>query len=401
METVSVDKLSKNKSMSGRNRGQKIIDHWMQNSRNETLSSSEIISSLDEFFRMGDLLYEMSSIAKIGVWELDAITNKLKWSTVVYDIHEIERGQNLVVEEAIDFYIPEHREIIENAVKESIESAVPYDLELKIVTGKSNEKWVRTIGKPIFIDGQLAKIQGLFQDIDDYKSAADNLKKVNKELESFSYSVSHDLRAPLRSINGFAEALYSANQSQLNDSSLQYLERILANSKRMETLIDDLLEFSRFSKKTVQFVSVDTNSVLAEIVNNYFIDHKSIINCEPLPNIVGDQDMLEQVFTNILSNAIKYSSKEVKPQIRISGEETTNHILISFTDNGTGFDMKYAHKLFKVFQRLHLDSDFEGTGVGLAICNKIMNKHDGEIIPNGALGKGSTFTLKFRKIPTN
>lgn len=224
-----------------------------------------------------------------------------------------------------------------------------------------------------------------------------DLKRVNEELESFSYSVSHDLRAPLRAINGFAEALSQDYGDQLDDEANRFLGRISANSLKMGQLIDDLLEFSRMNRKKTKFQQVNLEVIISKIIKELFPESSKFINLGKLPTIIGDSEMLEQVFINLISNAIKYSSKEKRQKIEISSKENAGEFIISIQDNGVGFDEQYENKLFKVFQRLHGDADFEGTGVGLALCNKIIKVHHGEIWAESVINEGSIFHVKFKK----
>ncbi|MEP5613458.1 MAG: ATP-binding protein [Cyclobacteriaceae bacterium] len=378
-------------------------------------SPDEVKISEEKLSHLKDLLHEMSDITMLGSWEVDIKSNKASWSDMVYDIHEVERGIEIKVEDGINYYHPDHREIISKAVKDAIAKNEGWDLELIIITKSNKEKWVRAIGQPVVVKGKLKKLRGLFQDIDQKKrnelkleetsknleqlveDRTSELRKANQELESFSYSVSHDLRAPLRAINGFAEALNQDCKDQLDDQASQFLERITANSTKMGQLIDDLLEFSRMNRKETNFREIDLQSMITKTVKEIFPDASKSIKINKLPTIVGDKEMLEQVFTNLLSNAVKYSSKVAKPAITVSAEENLNHHILTVADNGVGFDMQYADKLFGVFERLHRDSEFEGTGVGLALCQKIINAHQGEIWAESKLGEGSSFHLKLKK----
>ncbi len=218
------------------------------------------------------------------------------------------------------------------------------------------------------------------------------LEKVNQELESFTYSVSHDLRAPLRAISGFASALEEEVENLEPDTKL-YLERIIFNTSKMGTLIDDLLTFSRLTRKQKEQEAVSTQDLVKEIIrtNDDYVDTK--IEIGDLPDVVGDKSMLEVVFTNLISNAVKYSSKNPEQLVSISGENKGPQAKIIIEDNGVGFDMKYADKLFGVFQRLHTNTEFSGTGIGLALCKKIIDRHQGTIQLESELNKGTRVIL--------
>lgn len=360
-------------------------------------------------------LERISKMARIGNWELDLSTNRVTWSSMVYEIHEMAQGMQIELDRALDYYHPDSRGIISEAVEKCIKEGQPWDLELRIITVLGNKRWVRAIGAPIQNGDKIIKLAGLFQDIDERKRAQIKvqnsekelikkveertklLKRANEELEAFSYSVSHDLRAPLRAINGYSEALMEDNKGEFNESALKYLNRISSNSQKMGALIDDLLEFSRMNRKQTSFVEVDMNQQINQLIQNYFIGSKEIIEVDELPKAYGDRELLDQVFMNLISNAIKYSSKEEEPKIRISAVEEGNHVILAINDNGVGFNMNYADKLFQVFQRLHSDSEFEGTGIGLALCERIISMHGGEIWAESEEGVGSTFYVKLKK----
>jgi PAS domain S-box-containing protein len=232
--------------------------------------------------------------------------------------------------------------------------------------------------------------EGLEQKVID---RTEQLEVANKELEAFSYSVSHDLRAPLRAINGFAKIL-GENCSNFSDSEGKRLfNRIEENAKKMGLLIDDLLEFSRLGRKEIHKLPMQmtelAEAALLEI--NTTVNHNAAVKIHQLHPANADRAMIKQVMINLLSNAIKYSSKTKKPSIEFKSYLEKNEIIYSVSDNGAGFNNQFAHKLFGVFQRLHLEADFEGTGVGLALVKRIINKHGGRVWAAGELNKGATF----------
>jgi len=200
------------------------------------------------------------------------------------------------------------------------------------------------------------------------------LEAVNKELESFSYSVSHDLRAPLRAINGFTQVLIEDYLDKLDDEGKAVMDEIIVNSKKMGQLIDNLLEFSHIGKLNVSLVDVAIGELLDAVIADLKPqepDRKIKITLNELQNVKGDQNMLKQVFINLISNAFKYTGKKKEAVIEIGSYRENNWCTYYVKDNGAGFDMKYYDKLFGVFQRLHSTNEFEGTGVGLAIIHRI------------------------------
>jgi light-regulated signal transduction histidine kinase (bacteriophytochrome) len=211
--------------------------------------------------------------------------------------------------------------------------------------------------------------------------------------------VSHDLRAPLRAINGYAEILKEDYSSKLNDEGNWVIECIKYNATKMGALIDDLLTFSRLGKKELQKTKINMNELVegALIDIDKILTHNAKIKIGKLHKVNADYGLLHQVVFNLISNAIKYSSKKEEPVIEISSVEKSNEITFSIKDNGAGFDMKYVDKLFGVFQRLHSQEEFEGTGVGLAIVQRIVAKHGGRVWAKGKVDTGATFSFTLTK----
>lgn len=234
----------------------------------------------------------------------------------------------------------------------------------------------------------------LMSQAEQLERSMEKVSEANKELESFSYSVSHDLRAPLRSINGFADMVVKSYSDKLDEEGVRMLNIIKDSAIKMGDLIDDLLEFSRMSrielvKKEIAFGELA--ETVAEELTQTEPEKKKYITIKELPSAYGDKAMLKQVLTNLVSNAIKYSGKVEKPEIEIGALNEDNRTVFYVKDNGAGFDMEYAQKLFGVFQRLHSTKDFEGTGVGLALSHRIISRHGGEIWAKAEVDKGATF----------
>jgi len=219
------------------------------------------------------------------------------------------------------------------------------------------------------------------------------LEAANKELEAFSYSVSHDLRAPLRAVNGYAKMLEEDYSSVFDSEGRRLLGVVQENATKMGVLIDDLLSFSRLGKKEISksFINMTelTEEALADINKN--TTHKAEVIIHPLHRVAADRALLNQVMANLLSNAIKYSTNTEMPVVEVKSYKQNNNIVFTVSDNGAGFDNKYVNKLFGVFQRLHSSEEFEGTGVGLALIKRIITKHGGEVWASGEVNKGAIF----------
>ncbi|HLG01993.1 MAG TPA: ATP-binding protein [Bacteroidia bacterium] len=232
-----------------------------------------------------------------------------------------------------------------------------------------------------------------FKDVTQQKNSADALQQLNKELEAFSYSVSHDLRAPLRAISGYANMLDEDYASQLDEEGKRLLGVIRYNAEKMGKLIDDLLAFSRLGRKELDRAEENMNELVEGVLIDLYKTEKSrpTIKTGNLHKAKVDYGLMHQVMFNLLSNAVKYSSKKENPLVEIYSEKKDHEIIYTVRDNGVGFDMKYAGKLFGVFQRLHSSEMFEGTGVGLAIVQRIIHKHRGRIWAEAKPGQGAAF----------
>ena len=227
-------------------------------------------------------------------------------------------------------------------------------------------------------------------------------KQINHELESFTYSVSHDLRAPLRSIRGFTEVLKEEYAAKLDEEGNRLLRIVMNNASRMGQLIDDLLDFSRLGRRELSYSDVNVQMLVEEVIQELTAHDKKVIQWDVriLESARGDLRMLKQVWINLISNAIKYSRKVAQPRIDIGCKQLRGNLVYYVKDNGVGFDMKYSDKLFKVFQRLHSHQEFEGTGVGLALVHRIVTKHRGEIWAESKVNEGTTFYFYTKSLTT-
>jgi light-regulated signal transduction histidine kinase (bacteriophytochrome) len=227
------------------------------------------------------------------------------------------------------------------------------------------------------------------------------LTALNKELEAFSYSVSHDLSAPLRNISGFAQLLQKRVDGLPDEKSARYLTTITEETQRMGVLIDCLLDFSKLNRTQLQRIPVNLNRLVAEVQQESVLDTqgRSIEwQVEPLPEVLGDWHLLKQVFANLLSNAIKYTRTQAHARITIGCEAgNPEEVVVFVKDNGVGFNMKHATKLFGVFQRLHSMKEFEGTGIGLANVQRIVHRHGGRVWAEAAENQGAAFFFTLPK----
>jgi PAS domain S-box-containing protein len=236
------------------------------------------------------------------------------------------------------------------------------------------------------------EIQGLNQEL--AKRSAD-LESINKELEAFAYSISHDLRAPLRHMAGYTELLQKKASSVVDEKSNRYMAMILESAKRMGNLIDDLLAFSRIGRAETQKTLVSLAQLVKEALAEVRQDAEGrdiAWKISSLPDFYGDRSMLRVVLVNLIANAVKFTRTRLRAEIEIGcADGNTDQLIIFVRDNGVGFDMRYVHKLFGVFQRLHPSDEFEGTGIGLATVQRIINRHGGKVWAEGSVDSGATF----------
>lgn len=274
-----------------------------------------------------------------------------------------------------------------------------FPLELKISALKEKDKY-------IFI-GFIRDISLRKQNEEEIRKLTEHLEKniaelenANKELESFSYTVAHHLRAPLRAINGFTQILKKRYATQMDDEGKRLMSVVTSSSIKLGRLIDALLEFSRFGKKEIERMPVDTSAlvgaVLEELDPPSWNPRAKIILKELLP-VMADSILLERVLANLITNALKFSRIKPAPVVEIGSFAKENEIVFYVKDNGVGFDMQYYEKLFKVFQTVHSPEEYEGTGIGLAMVQKIISRHGGKVWAEGKVNEGATFYFSLPK----
>ena len=237
-------------------------------------------------------------------------------------------------------------------------------------------------------------VSAAIRDITERKRIEMELMAVNKELEAFTYSAAHDLRAPLRHLNGFASFLHESWYERMDEDGRHFLDKIVSSSKNMAALLDDLLNFSRLSRAPLEKRKVSLEKLVEKVRGDLQTEKEcSRVTWEikNLPEIDGDASLLHQVLVNLISNAVKYSRKAAKPHVVVGSKNENDQLVVFVRDNGDGFDMQYAEKLFQVFQRLHRNDEFEGTGIGLAIVRRVVERHGGRVWAEGIRGQGATF----------
>lgn len=259
------------------------------------------------------------------------------------------------------------------------------------------------LGKPIKgDDGEVLQWVGTNLDLRQLKETSswrrrnEELERINQELEQFAYVASHDLREPLNKVIAFGEQLKEKTGATLDEKSAQYLQIMLSAASRMGTLIDDLLAFARVGKETQPSQDVNLNVVVEEVweaLLTTVTETQAKLTVEKLPTVRGNPTWMRQVFQNLLSNSLKFRSPDKAPEIRIWAEPLNGKVLLHTQDNGIGFDPKYQEQIFDGFTRLHTRFEYPGTGIGLALCRRLLRRYGGSIKATGIKGEGATFTI--------
>jgi PAS domain S-box-containing protein len=339
----------------------------------------------------------------------------VRMNRMVEDTMGVSAGQ-MVGKTAYDLLEPDEADLTRKTDHEALTSGKLIDIIERNVFTKSGVRVLNTKKVPIYAEsGEVQYLLAISTDITASKlseqairelnaqleAKANQLQSMNKELESFSYSVSHDLRAPLRAIDGFAEIIQEDYAAKLDDEARRYLAVIRDNSRRMGLLIDDLLEFSRLGRQAVSNIELNVEQLVREVVEEVLHAESQGAAGKPMPRVdigvlpavCGDRALLRQVWTNLISNAVKYSSKSPFPHIQIGGSAGEEENQYFVRDNGVGFSMAYVEKLFGVFQRLHRADEYPGTGVGLAIVHRVVTRHGGRVWAQGKINDGATFSF--------
>jgi signal transduction histidine kinase len=256
--------------------------------------------------------------------------------------------------------------------------------------------WLSVSGRPLEeMEGQLSRGGVLIlKDITDRKRIEEEMKRSHDELQQFAYVAAHDLQEPLRTVVSYLDLLNERYHDKLDQKGEKYITNAVSGAKRMQTLISDLLSYSRVATKSQSMTPVDCGQLLVSILEDLratVSGSQATIECGDLPVVIADQAQLSHVFQNLISNAIKYRSGP--PIIKIAATRVDSDWLFTVHDNGIGFEMQYAERIFLIFQRLHGRTEYEGTGIGLAICRRIIARHGGRIWAESIPEKGSTFSF--------
>jgi PAS domain S-box-containing protein len=365
-------------------------------------------------------LNEAQRLAKLGSWELDLSTSALAWSDEIFRIFEIDPERFGASYEAfLDAIHPEDREMVNTAYTTSVEARQPYAIVHRLLMTDGRIKFVQEHCETSYdpVTGRPVRSTGTVQDITALKQAEAAIQQLNveleqrvrertvrleaarKELEAFAYSVSHDLKAPLRAIDGYSRLLMDDYADRLDPEGRGFLDNVCAATARMNQLIDDLLAYSRLEHRTPQAEPLNpralVEALLAERADEVRTGGVAVTVAIPFNSVPADRDGLALALRNLLDNALKFSRLAPHPAIEVGGRDAGTSRLLWVRDNGIGFDMKFSDRVFDMFQRLHRAEDYPGTGIGLAIVRKAMERMGGRVWAESEPGRGTIVYLEF------
>jgi PAS domain S-box-containing protein len=348
------------------------------------------------------ILAKAEQMAHLGSWEWDVETDIFTMSEGWQQVHGCDSRQ-LPSEKLLPIAHPDDRARIEQALDQALEGQQPYVIEHRIIRQDDGE--VRTIqayGEVVRdAHGDPIKMYGAAQDITERKRAeeelgryAAELKRSNEELEQFAYVISHDLHEPARMVNIYLDLLENRYQGQLDERADMFIDYAADSAERMQEMINALLDLSRVGTRGETLVPTDVEGVLERTLRSlgWAIEEANAeVTHDPLPTVLADQAQLAQVFQNLVANGIKFCKEDVPPHVHVSAEQENDEWVFSVADNGIGIDPEQTERLFQIFQRLHTREEYEGTGMGLALCKRIVERHGGRIWVESKPGEGSTF----------
>ncbi len=343
----------------------------------------------------------------IGTWDWDVENDVLIWGQRTRTMFGVEQDRNITHKLFLSFLHRDDRQMVEKAIAECIQKGEKYDIEYRVIRPDGSIRWIYSKGHGIFDEhGKCLRMTGVTLDITESKQKIEllehlnnELKRSNDELEQFAYIVSHDLREPLRAISGFMGLLKEKYKNHLDAKANEYINYATQGVIRMDELLACLLDYSRVSTRAQVLTQVSAKESLNAAIANL---HRSIaesnaaVTFDELPTVKADGRQLTQLFQNLIQNAIKFKSDE-KPQIRIGCRKQDNKWLFWVKDNGIGMDKQHFDRIFNIFHRLDRSGKYSGSGIGLSICKKIVERHGGHIWVESERGKGSTFYFIIRQ----
>ena len=341
--------------------------------------------------------------AHMGTWYLDVINKKGYFDNQVCSLLGMDpikfTGDE---EEFFEVLHPDDVAATKAALSRTIEQDVPYECEYRVVWPDGSIHYISArgmlvhdaAGRPARITGIIWDVTGIKQAEIDLKERTAKLEEINKELESFSYSISHDLRAPLRAIDGYSRMILKKEGDRFDADTTRKFNDIRSNAQMMGKLIDDILTLSRLGRAKMSLADLEMEGIIKDVwkeLQTINPERNMDLTIQAMPSGYGDRTLIKQVYANLLGNAVKFTKYKDPAQIEVGGYRDGNENVYYVKDNGVGFDMAYYDKLFGIFQRLHNNPDFEGTGVGLATIQRAVHRHGGRVWAEGKVDEGATF----------
>lgn len=339
--------------------------------------------------------------AGAGMWFWDLKNDMIEWTEEYKHIFGVDPDPDTSFNTILKIVHPNDREKVEQAIQSTLQYGEDFKEEMRIIWQDGTVHWAYSLGKLLYdLQGKPKEIIGIAINTtpsriaeQELQETLKQLKRSNAELEQFAYVASHDLQEPLRMITSFLQLLQRRYEHQLDSDANEFIQFAVDGAARMQELVNDLLAYSRIERKTGKFEDVDTEDILKQITFDSRLlieENNADISYNNLPVVHADYPQMVQVFQNLIANSIKYNDQE-RPTIHISAEKKDNDWLFKVKDNGIGIDPKHGERVFKIFQRLHARDEYEGTGIGLAIVKRIVERHGGVIWYDSQPGQGSTF----------
>jgi PAS domain S-box-containing protein len=346
-------------------------------------------------------LADAQHLAHIGSWVWHLSTGNITWSNELFHIYGVDPKTFTPTLDTFGNYMhPDDEDYVNQHVDQLLSEGKPNNFDFRIVLDDGSIRVLNTLAEVAEFDenGKPSTIIGINQDITERKEIEiklnENIKKLaqsNKELEQFAYITSHDLREPLRMITSFLQLLEKRYKDQLDQDANEFIGFAVDGAKRLDAMTNDLLQYSRITSEKREVTFVNFEHVLQHVLTNLKIqieENNAVITHDPLPTILGDEKLKVQLLQNLISNSIKYRIPQETPKIHISAKKEKNQYIFSIKDNGIGMSAEHLKKIFTIFKRLHTKEEYEGTGIGLAIAQKIVHQHAGEIWAESEPGKG-------------
>jgi PAS domain S-box-containing protein len=331
---------------------------------------------------------------KVGVWDWNMEANSVSWTDSLYEMFGLDRGVNLDATLLTNAIHPDDRDGVLEATARTVRSGDPCQVTMRVFNTRREVVWLYASAIVVRRNGRAVRMLGATVDITELKRTEEELRRANRDLEQFAYSASHDLQEPLRSVTIYSELLTRRCAGKLDGDALEYLEFLRSGATRMEMLVRDLLAYTQATRLDKPSSPVDAGAALRVVLSNLHgavTESSAQIEYDELPAVRVHATHLQQLFQNLVGNAIKYRRPGVPPLIHVSAECRDGSCVFAIRDNGIGIEPEYRERIFGLFKRLHTAEEYSGTGIGLAICHRIVERYDGRIWVESERGRGSTF----------